>query len=151
MAKLSPFIRLNDGKCREAMEFYKSCLGGEVSYMTLGESPMVKDFPKEKHDLIMHSVLTSGKMTFSASDMMRDKAVIGDNVGMTLECTSQDEIDDLFSKFSKGGEIFMKPREEFWGGVFGLLTDKYGVEWMFNFQKTAMKREEDRNSYGNNT
>ena len=112
MAKLSPFLRFNDGKCREAMSFYKDCLGGDVSFMTMGESPMAKDFPADKHDLIMHSDFSGGKIHFSGSDMMRDTAVIGDNVGMSLDCDDEKEVDLLFSKLSLGGEILMKPKNE---------------------------------------
>ncbi len=139
MAKLNPFIRFNNGKCKEAMNFYKDCLGGELDFMTAGESPMAKDMPAEKHDLIMHSTLKKGDLVIIGSDMMRDKAVIGDNVGVALDCTSDEEIKTLFSKLSKGGDVFMPLDEMFWGGVFGLVTDKYGVEWMLNFQKKPLK------------
>ena len=140
MAQLNPFLRFNDGKCREAMNFYKTIFGGELSFMTTGESPTAKDMPKEKHDLIMHSELTSKDLAFSGSDMMRDKAVIGDNVGMALNCKSEDEIKTIFSKLKEGGEVFMEVEEAFWGALFGMVTDKYGVEWMLNFQKTPMKK-----------
>ena len=139
MAKLNPFLRFNDGKCREAMVFYKSIFDGKVEYMTMGESPMGKDFPKEKHGLIMHSKLSSGSVIFYGSDMMRDTAIIGDNVGMSLLSESEKELNEHFSKLSEGGEIMMKPKKEFWGGIFGMTTDKYGVEWMLNFQVEPMK------------
>ncbi len=133
MAKMSPFLRFNDGKCREAMNFYKDALGGELEFMPIGESPMAKDMPKEKHGLIMHSTLTKGDWVLIGSDMMRDKAVIGDSVGVLLDCESEKEIKDLFSKLSAGGEVFMAPEEQFWGAIFGMCTDKYGIEWMFNY------------------
>ncbi len=132
MAKLNPFVRFNDGKCREAMAFYKDCLGGELSFMTVKESPMVKDMPSEKHDLIMHSTLKKGEWTLIGSDMMRDKAMIGDNVGLSLDCESEEEIKTIFTKLSQGGEVFMPLEKVFWGALFGLVTDKYGVEWMLN-------------------
>src|SRR5579872_3066629 len=110
MTKLNPYIKFNDGKCREAMNFYKDCLGGgELSFMTIGESPMAKDMPAEKHGLIMHSSLTKGDLAFYGSDMMRDIATIGDNVGIALECESEQELKDIFSKLEKGGNVFMKP------------------------------------------
>jgi len=135
MAQLNPFLRFNDGKCREAMNFYKECFGGELSFMTLGESPMAKDSPAVKQDLIMHAELKKGSFIFYGSDMMRDTATVGDNVGMSLNCESEKEIRMLFDKLSKGGEVFIPIEDAFWGALFGMLTDKYGVEWMFNFQK----------------
>ncbi len=135
MAHLNPFVRFNDGKCREAMHFYKECLGGgELSFMTLGESPMAKESPKEQHHLIMHSTLKKDNWTLIGSDMMRDKATLGDNVGLSLECESEKEINTIFNHLSKGGDVFMPVEEAFWGAFFGMVTDKYGVEWMLNCQ-----------------
>ena len=137
--KLTPFVRFESGKCTEAMNFYKGIFGGKLTLMTVKETPMSKDFPAEKQALVMHSYLDSGLVAFSGSDMMRDKLQVGDNVGMSLECSSQKEIDDIFAKLAEGGDVFMKPEESFWGAIFGMVTDKYGVEWMLNFQAKPMK------------
>ncbi len=139
MANLNPFVRFNDAKCREAMNFYKDCLGGELEFMTVGGSAMAKEMPADKQDLIMHSTLKNGTWTLIGSDMMRDKAVYGDHVGISLDCKSDEEIKTIFAKLSVGGEVFMPLEDVFWGATFGLVTDKYGVEWMLNFQKTPMK------------
>jgi PhnB protein len=136
---LYPFIRFNDNKGLEAMNFYKDCFGGKLDCMFVKDSPMAKDLPADKQNNIMHSILKADKITFIGMDMMRDKAVIGDNVGMSLDCESEEQLRELFSKLSEGGEVFMKPELQFWGGVFGVLTDKYGVEWMLNYQKEPMK------------
>lgn len=133
MAKLNPFVRFNDSKCKEAMIFYKECLGGELEFMTVKGSPMEKDMPADKQDLVMHSTLKKGDWVLVGSDMMRDTAVVGDNVGVFLACESEEEINTLFNNLSKGGEVFMPLEKMFWGGTFGLLTDKYGIEWMFNY------------------
>jgi len=133
MSNLNPFVRINDGKCREAMSFYKDAIGGELELMTVGDSPMAKDMPG-KEGLIMHSTLTKGDMMLIGMDMMRDKAVIGDNVGISLECGSEKELDAVFAKLAAGGDVFMKPEKQFWGGYFAVVTDKYGVEWMLNHQ-----------------
>ena len=139
--KLHPFLRFNDGKCREAMNFYKDCLGGgKIEFMTVKETPMAKETPADKQDFIMHSEFSKGDIVFYGSDMMRDKAVVGDNVGVALNCESEKELNEIFAKLSDGGEVFMAPEEQFWGGVFGMVTDKYGVEWMLNFQKKPMKK-----------
>lgn len=139
MSNIIPFIRVNDGKCTEAMNFYKDIFGGELELMTLGQSPMAKDMPG-KENLVMHSTLKKdGEILFIGMDMMRDKAVIGDNVGISIDCKSQKELDGIFAKLEKGGDVFMKPEEQFWGGYFGVVTDKYGVEWMLNFQMKPMK------------
>jgi PhnB protein len=138
-AKLIPTLRFNDKKCREAMEFYKSFLGGELEFMTGRGTPMEKEMTEEQLDLIMHSTLTKDDWMLIGSDMMRDKAVVGDHVGITIQCESEDEIRTTFAKLSEGGEVFMPIEDMFWGALFGMVTDKYGVEWSLNFQKTPMQ------------
>jgi PhnB protein len=135
MLQLNPYVRFNDDKCREAMNFYKECLGGgELTFQTIGESPMAGEMPKEAQGKIMHATLKKDGFALFASDMMRDKAVVGDNVALSINCTSEDEITTLFKKFSEGGEVFMPLEKQFWGALFGVVTDKYGIEWMFNYQ-----------------
>ena len=136
MAQLNPYLKFNDNKCREAMTFYKDCFGGELTFQTVGESPMAKEMPAENHDKIMHADLKSGSLAIFASDMMRDKAVVGDNVSLSLNYDNEAEIKKHFEALSKGGEVFMPLEDQFWGALFGVLTDKYGVEWMLNYQKT---------------
>ena len=120
------------------MGFYKSCFGGTIEFMTVAESPMAKDMP-DKQDYIMHSTLKSKDFVLIGSDMMRDKAVIGDNMNLMVDCKDKAEVDSLFDKMAEGGEPFMKPEDTFWGGYFGVVTDKYGVEWSFHFQANPKK------------
>lgn len=113
------------------MNFYQSIFGGEISFQTVGESPMAAEMP-EVADNIMHADLKAPGVLIFASDMMRDKAVVGDNVGLSLNYTDLAEQKEHFDKLSEGGEVFMPLEKAFWGDVFGVLTDKYGVEWMLN-------------------
>ncbi len=133
MSKLNPSIRFNDQKCREGMSFYQSCFGGELEFMTGKGTPMEKDMTPEQLDLVMHSTLTSGDLVIIGSDMMRDKAIVGDQVGIMVNCESQEEIRNIFAKLSEGGDVFMPVEEQFWGALYGVVTDKYGVEWMLNY------------------
>lgn len=135
MAQLNPFLRFNEGKCREAMDFYQTCFGGELTFMTIGETPMGKDMPPEKQHYIVHAELKSNTLIFFGSDMMRDKAIIGDQAGMALNCESEEEIKTLFEKLAQGGEIFCPLGDSFWGSLFAMVTDKYGIEWMLNYPK----------------
>jgi PhnB protein len=132
---LSPFIRFNDKKCTEAMAFYKECLGGELEFMYVKDSPMAKDMPAESGDLVMHSTLTADNFVLMGSDMMQDRAVIGDNVGVSFNFEHENDIKAAFAKLSEGGEVFMPLEDQFWGALYGVVTDKYGVEWMLNCAK----------------
>jgi PhnB protein len=131
--KIIPQLRFNDDKCREALEFYKGVFGDGVNFLqTMGESPMGKDYPELK-DKVMHANFKVGELEFVASDMMRDKAVSGDQVSLMLNCDSEEQIRSHFEKLSQGGQVFMPLENAFWGAIFGVVTDKYGIEWNLNY------------------
>ena len=132
MAQLNAYLIFN-GKCREAMEFYKGCLGGELTLNTIGDSPMATQMPAEMRDKILHSMLTSGNMVLMGSDMVGEEGYKpGNTISLCLVCKSREEIEMLFSAISEGGHVRHPLKEEFFG-TFGDLTDKYGFNWMFQF------------------
>jgi PhnB protein len=135
MAQLNPYLNF-DNNCREAMNFYKDCLGGELSLQTVSESPvMAAQMPPQYKDSILHSSLTSGKMVIMASDMNREKPVDGNTIQLCINCDSEQELDSFFSKLSAGGTIIEPLADMPWGGRYGALTDRFGKHWLFNFQK----------------
>ena len=135
MAQISPYLYF-DGTCREAMAFYKECLGGELRVMTVGESPAAGQMPPEARDKVMHAMLKSGALTLLASDNIGGiKLVAGTTVSLMLTCESAEEIQSAFAKPSAGGKVGHPLKPEFWGATFGDLTDRFGVRWMLNFEK----------------
>jgi PhnB protein len=135
MAQLNPYLNF-DNNCREAMNFYKDCLGGELSLQTVGESPvMAAQMPPQMKDCILHSALTSGDMIIMASDLSREKRVEGNTVHLCVNCNSENELNSFFSKLSAGGKVTEPVADMPWGAKYGALTDKYGKHWIFNFQK----------------
>jgi PhnB protein len=139
MAQLNPYVRFNDSKCKEAMTFYKECIGGELTLQTIGETPMAKEMPADQQGKIMHAQLKGPGIELYASDMMRDVAKIGDNFALSINTESEAEGKAIFDKLSVGGEVFMPLEKTFWGAIFGVVTDKYGIEWMVNCQVEPMK------------
>ena len=135
MKQLGAYLRF-DGNCREAMTFYKDCLGGELSMQTVGESPMAKQLPPQAQKNIMHSSLVKGKVVLLGSDMVDPgKRTNGNSISLFIECDSEEEIKTCFAKLAAGGKVDMPLKTEFWGATFGMLTDKYGNEWMLNYEK----------------
>ena len=134
MGQLNPYLNF-DKNCREAMNFYKDCLGGELVLQTVGESPMAAQMPPEWKDTIVHSSLTSGDLVIMGSDMAREKRVEGNTVHLCINCKSEDELNSFFSKLCVDGKITEPLADMPWGGKYGALTDKYGKHWVFNFQK----------------
>lgn len=133
MALLNPYLSF-DNNCREAMNFYKDCFGGELFLQTVAESPaMAAQMPVEMKDLILHSILTVGDMVIMASDLNREKQVEGNTVQLCVNCQSEKELNGFFSKISVGGKITEPLADMPWGAKYGAITDKYGKHWVFNF------------------
>lgn len=136
MTQINVYLNF-DGYCEEVMNFYQECLGGELTFNRVGDSPMAAHFPEEKKDKILHSNLIKDNLVIMASDaLMPGVLVRGNATSLSLNCSSVEEITDFFNKLSAGGEIEQPLGEQFWGALFGMFTDKYGVQWLLNFDKT---------------
>jgi PhnB protein len=134
MASINSYLHFNDN-CREAMNFYKDSLGGELYFQTVKESPMASQVPPHLQENIMHSTLTNGDMIIMASDMHRGKLLEGNTISLAINCTSEEEIRRYYSKLSEAGTIIDPLMDAPWGAIFGAVTDKYGKNWLFNFNK----------------
>jgi len=127
---LTPYLNFN-GKAAEAMKFYQSILGGELTMQTFGEAKMAKT-PQEK-DLIVHALLKTDSLSLMASDTHpNQQAKFGDNVHISLSGQDGSRLDVIFKRLVQGGKVDMPLAKQFWGDTFGMLTDKFGVHWMVN-------------------
>jgi PhnB protein len=138
MTSLRPYLHF-DGTTRQAMEFYKDVLGGELEVMTIGDTPWAADMEtpsgvKPDKNKVMHSALTTKDVTIMAADMMDPSSFkTGDNVSLCLVCDSKSQIETVFEKLSKGGDVFQAlDKAPF--GWFANFTDKYGIDWMLQYQ-----------------
>ena len=125
-----------DGNCREAMTFYQRCLGGELAFQTVGESPLSDHMPAQMKDCILHSTLTRGPMVLMGSDMVPQSGLVkGNAVSLSLQCTSEADIRDIYQQLSDGGHADHPIELSFWGALFGDLTDRYGNHWLLIYEK----------------
>ena len=132
--KLNPYLTFG-GNCREAFEFYKECLGGELKLTTVEQGGMAEQMPAKK-DQIMHAELKSGEMTLMGSDMIMDGNVEpGNIVSIAITDGSKEEIEAVMNKIAEGGKI-RAPFSETSFGYYGDLQDKYGFYWMFQSDKS---------------
>jgi PhnB protein len=134
MTHINPYLHFR-GNCREAMTFYHDCLGGELTMQTVGESPMAGQMPSEAHEQIMHALLAKDSLMLMGSDMMQEAPSHGNTVSLMLYCSSEDEIRRYFSKLSAGGTVNFQLAEQFWGAIYGEVTDKFGMRWLLNYDK----------------
>ena len=136
MARLNPYLNFNNN-CREAMNFYKDVLGGELVLQQVKEMPaMAAQMPAELGDAILHSTLTSGDIVIMASDLHMGKFVEGNTMQLCINCDSENQLNTFFSKLGAGGKIIEPLADMPWGGKYGCLIDKFEKTWIFNFQKS---------------
>jgi PhnB protein len=130
--QISPYLFFN-GNCEEALEFYHSAFGGDVEINRYGGSPMANQVPNDWQNKIMHATFTSGDATFMASDVSpAHKVAQGSSIAMSIGTNDEASVDRIFAKLSEGGTVEMPLEKTFWGAKFGMLKDKFGVEWMVN-------------------
>ena len=137
MNSFMPYLLL-DGKCRQAMEFYKTCFGGELSLTKVGDSPAKDQMPVAMHEKVVHARLKSGNIEIAASDWLLPNRtpVRGNTVCLFLSWGSLPELKSLFEKLSDGAEV-TDPLQERFFGTYGALNDKFGVRWMFQSTEKA--------------
>lgn len=126
----------------EAFNFYKSVFGGEFlgDIMRLGDAPVQEGMPplaKEDKNLVMHIALPiMGNhllMGTDAPESLGFKMNFGNNIHICLEPNTREETKRLFDALAKGGTVTMNLEDMFWGAYYGTVTDKFGVQWMFNY------------------
>ena len=129
--KLNPYINFKDN-ARQAMEFYRSALGGDLKMTTFGEGGMSQGGADEK--LVMHAQLEAADgMTLMASDTPAGMPFNpGNNISISLSGEDEKALRGYWDKLSQGGNIVMPPEPAPWGDTFGMCTDKFGIQWLVN-------------------
>ncbi len=134
MALIQTYLTFN-GNCRQAMNFYQQCLGGELQLQTVGESPIADKLPGQMKDLILHARLTNGNIVLMGSDMVGEEGLTkGNSVSLMLDCTSEEEIRRYYAALAAGGKATHSLEISFWGALFGDLIDKYGNQWLLHYE-----------------
>jgi PhnB protein len=135
MTQLIAYLHFS-GQCREALTFYQQCLGGELNMQKFGESAMGAQMPSNADANILRGSLTKDGVTIvMGSDLMGARLKQGNSIALCLHCTSNEELNKCFDRLSSGGLVVMPPHQSIWGGIYGELTDRYGIKWMLNYTK----------------
>ncbi|MFT3826680.1 MAG: VOC family protein [Chitinophagaceae bacterium] len=133
--QVSPYLGFN-GKCREAMTYYHECFGGDLTFMTVAETPVAAQCPSGIQDHIMHSMLANGAFVLMATDMSRPDIVTeGAGTAISLNFDTEADIRVCYEKLAAGGKVLDPLQNSFWGSLFGVLADKYGKVWLLNYDK----------------
>jgi len=138
MVTLNPYLNFADARAREAMEFYASVLGGELTVMTFGdmgtEGPMATQ--------VMHGQLeTPSGLTLMGADAPPEmvQVTFGDNVSVSVSGSNEEaeQLRGWFSALSEGGEVRQPLEAAPWGDEFGMFVDRFGISWLFNIAGAA--------------
>ncbi len=140
MASVHPYLNFA-GNTEEAFNFYKSVFGGEFqAVMRFGETPGCDESPiaENEKDKIAHIALplgTEGTMLMATDSLesMGQKLTVGNNFSITYNPDSKEEADRLFTALGDGGTVIMPIADTFWNAYWGCLTDRFGVNWMINY------------------
>jgi len=137
MALINPHINFN-GNAEEAFTFYKSVFGGEFAKIMRFKDLASPEFPVADHEAekIMHIALPIGKNVLMANDVPEVLGKTNENENrskIAISAETKEEAEKLFYGLSAGGQIEMPIEESPWGSYFGMFRDKYGIEWMVDF------------------
>ena len=128
--QVKPYLQF-DGRCEEALEFYRSALGAKVeTLMRFKESPDCMEMPEATGDKVMHACFRIGDSQIMASDGYCKGKPSFQGFSLTLEAPDKNEADRLFKALEPGGEVQMPLTETFFSPSFGMVTDRFGVSWM---------------------
>lgn len=137
MVLINPHINFN-GNAEEAFTFYKSVFGGEFAIIIRLKDLSSPEFPVAENDSnkIMHIALPVGKNMLMANDVPESNGRVNENENrskISICAESKEEADKLFNGLSEGGRIEMPIADSPWGSYFGMFRDKFGIEWMVDF------------------
>ena len=137
MALINPYINFN-GNAEEAFNFYKSVFGGEFAKIMRFKDISSPEYPVAENDAnkIMHIALPIGKNILMANDVPESMGPVNENENrskISISAESREESDNLFNGLSAGGNIEVPMSDSPWGSYFGMFRDKFGIEWMVDF------------------
>ena len=137
MALINPHINFN-GNAEEAFNFYKSVFGGEFATVVRFKDIPSPGFTVTEKDAqkIMHIALPIGKNVLMGNDVPEFMGKVNENENrskIAISAESKEEADKLFSGLSAGGSIEVPMNDSPWGSYFGMFRDKFGIEWMIDF------------------
>jgi len=139
MAAVNAYLNFQ-GNTEEAFNFYKSVFGGEfVTLQRFKDTPHGDQMSAEDREKVMHVALPIGQNTMlmgtDTLESMGQSVTFGNNIQLAVSPDSEADATRIFNGLSTGGKVTMPMEKAFWGAYFGMLTDKFGINWMFNHDK----------------
>lgn len=136
MAKIDPYLIFN-GDCGAAFDFYRSIFGGDfAAKMKFSDMPGDQPCPTDDASKVLHVSLPVGSGTIlmgSDCPSSQPPVAMGNNIMLSISPDSKEDADRIFAALSAGGVAKLPMQDMFWGAYFGMLSDKFGINWQINF------------------
>jgi PhnB protein len=142
MNSLNPYLNFN-GNTEEVFNFYKSVFGGEFAMlMRFGETPGCENMPETEKNGIMHVALPIGSSVLMGTDVPKsmEQVTAGTNMSISINVSSREEADRVYNGLSAGGKATMPMDDMFWGDYYGMLTDKFEIQWMISYNEKYLQK-----------
>ncbi len=136
MRSMNPYLNFG-GNCEDAFEFYRSVFGGKLTVQHFKDAPTTASEHTDAPDMVLHASLTIAPgLVLMGSDRPPAMGPVtpGNNVHISLAPESEAETTRVFNALAEGGQVTMPLQQTFWNAYFGMLTDKFGVHWMVNYE-----------------
>jgi PhnB protein len=135
--KLIPYLTF-PGNCEEALNRYQKIFNGTLSDVSrFGDNPNPQ-LPDDQKNKIMHARLAFGDNILMFSDTMPGGTIdFGNGISLSIGLTDETEARSIFSQLAEGGNITMPLEKQFWGALFGMVKDRYGINWMINCEVSS--------------
>jgi PhnB protein len=133
--QITPYLMF-DGNAKAALEFYRDVFGGEISNLqTYGEADYPT--PPEADERIIHAQFRKDDLVLMVSDASPgNKVIIGNNISLTLDFESEEEIQSIYDSLREKGTVYMELQDTFWGAKYAKVQDAFGLIWDLNYQKS---------------
>ena len=137
MATINPYLNFY-GNAEEAFNFYKSVFGGELTVLErFKDTPEAEKLSARDREKIMHVSLPIGNgtvlMATDSLESMGHTLTVGDNFSISISAENKEEAHRLFDKLSTGGKVIVPLEKASWGSYFGMLKDRFGIQWMVSY------------------
>lgn len=125
------------GNTEEAFQYYQSIFGGDFEEVKrFADTPFGANLPQEDRAKIMHMRYVLGNIRLLGTDILVSQGQslnVGNNFSICVDAASRAEADVFYEKLSTGGKVDLPMQDQFWGGYFGMCTDKFGIQWMLQW------------------
>jgi PhnB protein len=142
--QVHPYLSFN-GQCEAAFTFYERCLGGQLgAIFRYAGTPMANDVPADWHDKVMHASVTVGQQVLMGADVAPDRYEAPKGFSLSVQLESVSDAERIFHELAQDGRVVVPLEKTFWAARFGVIVDRFGMQWLINCEGTDQSQDASR-------